>query len=105
MRRFGKTLYRSDTDQVTTGFYNAAFKILYDWAKEIKENKALTFETWTTLSDNEKRNLKRAGTEIATWVFIVFAIQMLGHGGDDDDDETWGYRALMYHFYRMRYEL
>ena len=100
-RRF-RTSYFSTNLGEMEGFYITLFNLVKDSIKG-KQN---IIETYHQLSDTQKANIKRAGTEllqfIAVWALCTFGFKS---DGDDDEENPWYLKTAEYFSRRMLHEL
>ena len=102
-RRFSKENYDFDLDDVTEGFYRSFGRFMTTLAKDLKQGHIDIAANWKKMSTLEKANVKRALTEISTWLATIAAYALLSNAWDDDD--SWYKNFLLYQIRRHQAEI
>lgn len=103
-RRFGSRKVNLDLDMEQEGYYRTVWNFAMDCARDYKNGAAAIAANWKKLSDHQKKNFLRAGTEILTYVLLLSVMSLVGGGGDDDKGHWWK-SMLRYQMHRLRTEL
>jgi hypothetical protein len=93
-----------ESDDLQEGFYITFGRLIRE---DLQELKAFLMMRQNTLTETEKRNIRRAIAEIGTFLTVTVALALVGYGDEDDDDEKeakWKY-YVMYELRRMQAEL
>lgn len=90
------------TGETEEGFYLSLAKFLFGVTAD---SKVLCFNygtKWKNLSKEDKKNLKKATTEIAMlWLMLA----LIGISGGPDKDDPWVVSMMKYNMYRLKMEL
>ncbi len=103
-RRFRKSSYNYDLMSWEEGYYNTAGKFLLQLIKDMKNHQLDIALSWKNLSNAQKMNIKRAGTEVG-YLFAVLASIMLIGGGDDKKSRSFFLNELELQLKRQRAEV
>lgn len=101
-RRFKSLTHDFDLDEWTEGYYNTTGRFLLQLAKELKEGRFAIVANWKNLDIREKRNIRRALTEVGHFLLLVGALGMIDWG---DKDRPWAEKMLEYQMRRLYTEL
>lgn len=103
-RRFGGAHYNLMLDSETEGYYRTLGKFLWSTIKDLRELKFTAVAYWNEMSNTEKANIKRAVTELSTFVILITANAILLSDWDDKDN-PWIMRNLAYLSRRLQTEI
>lgn len=103
VRRFGKTGYNFESQEMKEGYYRTFGNFAWQLVKDLKDSKFLLGTRWKELDDYEKTNLKRAITEVTQFFLISLALALLGGGGGSD--KPWLEQLAVYELRRLQTEL
>lgn len=103
-RRFGGAHYNLMLDSETEGYYRTLGKFLWSTIKDLRELKFTAMAYWNEMSNTEKANIKRAVTELSTFVVLITANAFLLSDWDDKDN-PWIMRNLAYLSRRLQTEI
>lgn len=103
MRRFQRYRYDEELGSGTEGFYNTFFST---FMKDLVTFKRDIGKQWSTYTDHEKANIRRALTELSMIISLVILIAALSAMADSDEEikESYLYNFIMYEAVRMRAE-
>lgn len=104
-RRFRKAIYNYDLRAWEEGYYNTAGKFLLQLGKDLKSHKLNIALAWNNLSDAQKANIKRAGTEVGYLLAIIAGIALLGGGDVDRKSRSFFLNELELQLKRQRAEI
>lgn len=104
-RRYRKVTYSYDLDSVQEGYYRTAFRFLNRIRKDIVAHQFSYTALKDSMEDYEKANLRKAMTEVATFIAILVAISMIDAFGDDDDDDNYIMNLAEYQLRRLKTEI
>lgn len=99
-RRWKKLGYNPEMQYWSEGFYRTGFRVI---ASDFNNMVKWMMRKENTLSDLEKRNMRRFLTETSMILSLSIVIAMMTGSGDDDDDEI--NPVLMYEARRLKSEL
>ena len=86
-RRFRReAIYNYDLGAWEQGYYITAFNFLGQLLKDVKQHKLNITLAWSSLTEPQKMNIKRAYTEVLYFLGILGALMLLG--GDDVDRKS-----------------
>lgn len=102
-KRFQRAMYNYDAEAWTEGYYQTFGRFTMDLLKEIKEGQISITANWNNLTNTEKANIKRAISEIATFVVLALALGFIEW--PDDDDDNWFMSTLEYQTRRLYSEI
>lgn len=103
-KRFQRATYNYDAEAWTEGYYQTFFRFSMDLIKELKESQLSITANWNNLTLTEKANIRRAITEIATFIMLALALGFI-EWPDDDDDNSWFMSTLEYQTRRLYSEI
>ena len=103
-RRFASTSFNYDLDTMQEGFYRTLIRFTAETIRELHAKNFNIGARWKEMSDYEKANMRRALTEISTYLAILIAIALIP---DDDDDwaDSYAGRLATYQLYRLKTEI
>lgn len=101
-RRFKKLTYDFDLDEWTEGYYLTTGRFLTQLAKELKQGEFSIVASWKNLDPRERKNIKRALTEVGHFLLLVGALGLIDWG---DKDRPWAEKMLEYQLRRLHTEL
>lgn len=104
-RRYDKKHYSFERGQYQEGYYRSAARFSSLMIKDLAKFKFSIAVHWDKMSNNEKRNVFKALTELIIIASATILIGVFGGKGDDDEDKTWAEYMLMYQLYRFRSEM
>lgn len=102
-KRFKKATYNYDVDAWTEGYYQTFYRFSLDLIKEIKEGQLSITANWDNLTKTEKANIKRAITELSTFILLALALAFIEWPDDEEDD--WFISTLEYQTRRLYSEI
>lgn len=103
-RRFGGSNYNIMLGSETEGYYRTLGRFLLNVLKDLKEFKFTAGAYWNEMSNVEKANMKRAGTELITFAVLLVANALLLTDWDDKDN-PWIMRTVAYLSRRLQTEI
>lgn len=101
-RRFRSAYFDLQLGQEREGVYNTGARFIGEIYKELKQGQFNVGVLWDTLDAHEKGNIKRALTEIGSFLVISLLLFLMGSYTDKD---TWAGRVAQYELRRMHLEL
>lgn len=101
-RRFAGTYYDAALDKWREGYYRTVGRFVLDTIKDLRRAKFEIGTRWDSLSEHEKANFKRAGTELALYATLAISCSMIGPAKNHKG--VWWKRALLYNLKRMQLE-
>lgn len=114
-RRFAASYYDEFGQTFSKGYYRdgASFtynKVLAFFNRFVDEAKSMEYAAkadWSTMTENEKANLKRFFTEVSIFAAVCALSSLLKYYEPDDDDETLKliYNHLDYQLFRLSTDL
>ena len=104
-RRFRKAIYNYDLKSWEEGYYNTAGKFLLQLGKDLKAHKLNITLAWNNLTEPQKANIKRAGTEVGYLLAILAGITLLGGGDVDRKSRSFFLNELELQLKRQRAEI
>lgn len=103
MRRFARGHYDNDLEQWREGYYLTIGRFLSQMAVDIVKGKKEYLKVYANLSEHEKANIRRAGTEISLF-WMLWLICKIG-GRVKDQDRSWWDKMALYQLHRMNLEV
>ena len=103
MRRFSKQQYDFESQEMYEGYYRTTFEFTKNLIRDLKQGQLLIGTRLSELSTLEKANLKRAITEISTFVLISLALGMFDWG--EGSDRPWLEKLAEYELRRLQTEI
>lgn len=102
-KRFKKATYNYDAEAWTEGYYQTFYRFSLDLIKEIKEGQLSITANWNNLTKTEKANIRRAITELSTFILLALALAFIEWPDDEEDD--WFMSTLEYQTRRLYSEI
>lgn len=100
-RRFKKATYNYDLEAWTEGYYLSLGNFLMEVGKDLRNTQFTLMAHWKDLHPTEKKNIKRAVTELTHFFAIAIALGMI----EWDDDSPWLTKMFEYQLRRLYTEL
>lgn len=102
-RRYQKFAFDEELGDVVEGYYRTFFGT---FLKDLRNYKFNIAKQWSTYDTQQKANIRRFLSEIATIMAMVGLIAVLMRLGDDDEDvkKGYGYNFALYELIRMKSE-
>ena len=112
-KRFDMMYIDNVTQSDTEGYYRTAgriatYKVKQFFYKFIDENKALAMAAnadYSTLTETEKQNLSRFGTEMTIYGLLFVLYNVLKAAADGGDDDNYWLNNTLYQLYRLRTDI
>lgn len=102
-RRFKGQYMNFDTNSWTEGYYYTAYRFLIQTAKELKEGQFALMANFHNLTEYEKKNIRRAITEVGHLIVIMGVLALIDW--DDKDDRPWALAMLELQLRRLYTEV
>lgn len=102
-KRYGKLKYNYDTETWTEGYYRTSGRVFLKLLKEMQELQFAFGSVYNELTDEEKANVKRAITELGTFLTVASAIAIIDW--DTNKDRPWADKFFEYQLRRLYTEL
>ena len=100
-RRFKRATYNYDLEAWTEGYYLSLGNFLMNVGKDLRNTQFTLMAHWEELHPTEKKNIKRAVTELTHFFAIAIALGLI----DWDDDSPWLTKMFEYQLRRLYTEL
>lgn len=103
-RKFAASDYNMMLDSEVEGYYRTLGRFLWNTLKDLKELKFTSAIYWNQMSVTEKANIKRAITELSTFLVLMVANAFLFSDWDDKEN-PWIQRTIAYLSRRLQTEI
>ncbi len=101
-RRFKGTHYDMQLDQWRQGFHNTAANFIGQLIKEITQGQLNIAASWNTLTPHEQSNIRRALTEVMSFLGMSLTLFLMG---SYKDRSTWAGRVVDYQLRRLHLQV